>query len=182
MKILNSRRLLTAGLMLTLALPSSALAHRGHNHHGFGHFRQRAVPCHALEAGRTPARFTADQVTALKTACTARDAAIKQANDTFKSDTASALATYKATVAPLKADLKSARDARRSACRTDRTSQACADAKTAFRTALQTDLPKLRAAFHAYKQAVRPAEKTRNQAIVAALKAFRQAVKAALAS
>ena len=181
MKILNSRRLLTAGLMVTLAVPSSALAHH-RRHHGFPHFHHRGIPCHALEAGRTPARFTADQTSALKAACTTRDDAIKQANATFKSDTAGALATYKATVAPLKADLKTARQNRRNACSADRTSQACADARTAYRTARHTDLPKMRDAFRTYAHAVRPAVKTRNQAIRAALKAFRQAVKTALAS
>ena len=179
MNILNSRRLITAGLMLTLAVPSSAMAHRGH-HHGFPHFRHRGVPCHALEAGRTPARFTADQASALKAACTTRDNAIKQANATFKADTASARSTYQAAIAPLKADLKAARQARRSACSADHMSQACTDARTAYRNTLKADLPKIRDAVRAYAQAVRPAAQTRHAAIRAAERAFRQAVKAAL--
>jgi hypothetical protein len=175
----TSRRLAIAGAALTLALPGTAMAHHG-VHHGFARLGARAVPCKALEAGRTPARFTSDQITALKSACETRDAAIKAANAKFKTDTASARSTYRATVSPLFTEIRTARQNRRSACHADSSSQACADARAAFKTTLKNDLPKIRAATHAFNQAVAPAAHTRNQAIRAALVAFRAAVKTAL--
>lgn len=182
MTALTPRRLIAAGAALALALPGAALAHgRSHHESHARHFHARGVPCHALEKGRTPARFTADQASALKDACTTRDAAIKAANATFRSDTADARSAYKDAVAPLRADLKSAAQARRTACHADRTSQDCADARSAYRNTLETDLPKLREAFRTYIQAIRPALKTRNQSIRDAQRAFRAAVQAALA-
>jgi hypothetical protein len=179
MMLRASRRLAAAGIMLTFALPGAAMAHHGHN--GFRHSHARGVPCRALEAGRTPARFTADQAAALKDACTTRDAAIKAANAAFRSDTAGARATYKDAVKPLVAELKAAFKARRAACHADRASQDCADARAALKSTRKADLPKIRAAWRTFVKAVRPAAHTRNKAVRAAKREFRQAVKSALA-
>jgi hypothetical protein len=167
-----SRRLVVAGTTLALALPAPALAHKGHHrhHHGFG------VPCRALEAGKTPRGLSADQAAALKDACTARDNAIKAANDTFKASTADALAAYKTAVAPARANVKSAWQSLRTACKADWRSQECSDARSAYRTALDNARPVFRDAWKAYFTATQPARDARSAAIRDAQKAFKAAV------
>jgi hypothetical protein len=176
-----ARRLVAAGATLALAAPAPALAHdhHHHHHHGFGRF---GAPCRALEAGKTPRHVTADQAAALKSACATRDAAVKAANAAFKTATAGPLATYKAAVAPAKASVKDAWTNLRTQCKADRSSQACADARTAYRSAVEKARPVFASAWTAYLTATRPAAQTRNAAIRDAQKNFRAAVAKALAS
>src|SRR4029078_10382269 len=78
MNLRNLHRVLAACLVLALAAPAAALAH------GRGFHAPRSVPCRALQNGHAPKRLTADQVSALVTACTTRDASLKAARDAFR--------------------------------------------------------------------------------------------------
>jgi len=171
------RLLLAVGVLTMLALPGTALAHNGHRHD-----RDRSRVCRAVENGRTPRGLTAAQAQSLATACTTRANAIKAANDAFRTATAGPRATFKAAVAPLNAQLRTAAQAKRTACRADRSSQACTDARTAFRTTLTTLAPQYRAARVAFRTAVRPAAQTRAAAVRAAQQAFRASVRQILGS
>ena len=171
------RLLLAIGLLLALALPSTALAHGGRHHE-----RDRSHGCRAVDNGRVPRGLTAAQAQSIATACATRATAIKAANDAFAAATQSARDTYRATVAPLNAQVRAAADAKRAACRPDRRSQACANARTAFRSTIAALGPQYRAARATFRTAVRPAAQTRAAAVRAAQQAFRAAVRQALAA
>jgi hypothetical protein len=76
--------------------------------------------------------------------------------------------------------VRTAADAKRTACRADRRSQACADARQALRTTLRTLAPQYRAAKDAFRGAIRPAAQARQATVRAAKDAFRAAVRQAL--
>ena len=170
------RLLLAAGVITMLVLPASALAHHGHRHD------RGSRVCRAVENGRTPRNLTAAQAQSLATACTTRDNAIKAANDAFRTATQGARDQFKATVAPLNAQLRTAFQAKRTACRADRSSQACTDARTALRNLATSLAPQFRAARQAFVTAIRPAAQTRAAAVRAAKQAFRASVTQILGS
>jgi hypothetical protein len=85
-------------------------------------------------------------------------------------------------VAPLNAQVRAAADAKRAACRADRQSQVCANARAAFRSTIAALGPQYRAARATFRTAVRPAAQTRAAALRAAQQAFRAAVRQALAA
>src|SRR3954465_1748590 len=110
MNLRNLRRLTAACLVLALAAPAAALAH-GRGFHG-----PRSVACRALQAGHAPKSLTADQVTALVSACQTRGAAPKAAGDAYRTATRSANDAYRATAKSVYDDLRAAAQARRDAC------------------------------------------------------------------
>jgi hypothetical protein len=67
--------------------------------------------------------------------------------------------------------------AKRTACRADRSAQACIDARAAYRSLRTTLAPQFRAARKAFATAVRPAARTRAAAVRAAQQAFRASVR-----
>jgi hypothetical protein len=166
-----SRLLLAVGVLLMLALPAVASAHGGRDHD------RGRTSCRAVQRGVVPRGLTTEQAQALATACTTRAGALKAAGDAFDAATASAQAAYRAAVSPLVAQLRTAETARRTACRADRHSQACIDARAAYRTTVRTVGPKVRDARDAYRAAVRPARETYRAAVRAAQTAFRTAVR-----
>src|SRR4029078_2827022 len=91
MNLRNLHRVLAACLVLALAAPAAALAH------GRGFHAPRSVPCRALQKAHPPKRLTADQVSALVSACQTRDTALKPAGDAYKTATQSARDAFKAT-------------------------------------------------------------------------------------
>src|SRR3954447_11100167 len=172
-------RLLPALVMLlALALPAVASAHGGDRDRGVGQRDGRS--CRAVTNGRVPRGLTAAQAQALATACTTRADALTAARTAFDTATASALATFRATATPLVTQVRTAEQAKRTACRADRASQACTDARTALRTTIASVRPQLRAARATYRAAVAPALQTYRAAVRAAQAAFRTSVDQAL--
>jgi hypothetical protein len=161
-----TRLLLATGVLLMLALPSAALAHGGRHH-------ERGNACRAVAKGHVPRGLSAAQAQSLATACATRAAAFKAANDAFKAATQPARDAYKAAVAPMNAQVRAAFQAKRAACRADRSSQACADARAALRQTITTLAPQYKAARDTFRAAVRPAAQARAAAIRAAQQAFR---------
>src|SRR4051794_23104668 len=166
-----ARLLLATTMLLALALPAVASAHGGH-----GRDRGADRVCRAVRNNHVPRGVTAAQAQALAAACTTRANAIAAATTAFDTATASARATYRTTVAPLAAQLRTASQAKRTACRTDRASQACSDARAALRTTLATVAPQIRAARQTYRAAVAPALQSYRTAVRAAQDAFRASV------
>ncbi|MEA2227716.1 MAG: hypothetical protein QOF04_1346 [Solirubrobacteraceae bacterium] len=165
-----SRLLPAAGVLLVLALPATAPAHGGGRDHARG-------ACKAVQDGAVPRGLTAEQAQTVATACTTRDAAVKAADDTFLAATTAARDTYRAAVTPIVAQIRTAADAKRAACRPDRRAQACRDARAAHRTTVQPLAQQIRAAREAYRAAVRPAAETRRTAVRAAKQAFEASVR-----
>ena len=168
-----ARLLLATAMLLALALPAVASAHRGRDH---DRGLSSARVCRAVENGRVPRGLTAAQAQALATACTTRANALTAAATAFDTATASARATYRATVTPLVAQVRTAEQAKRTACRADRASQACTDARAALRTTIAAVAPQLRAARTAFRAAIAPALQTYRTAVRAAQTAFRTSV------
>jgi hypothetical protein len=175
------RLLLAAGLLLVLALPGSALAHGGH-HGDRDRHDDRSRVCRAAQKGKVPRNLTAAQAQAIASACGTRASAIDAANSAFAAATKGARDTYRAAVAPLNAQIRAAARAKRTACRADRRSPACADARAALRNTARSLAPQYRAARDAFRAAVRPAAQTRKAALRAAQDAFRTAVRQAFAA
>ena len=165
------RLCLAVGLLVALALPSAALGHGGGRHH------DRSRACRAVENNRVPRGLTAAQAQSLATACTTRANALKAADDAFAAAAKPARDAYVAAVAPLRAQLRTAFTAKRTACRADRSAQACTDARAAYRSLRATLAPQFRAARKAFATAVRPAAQTRAAAVRAAQQAFRASVR-----
>jgi hypothetical protein len=161
---------LAVGLLVALALPSAALAHGGGHH-------DRSRICRAVENNRVPRGLTAAQAQSLATACTTRANAVKAADDAFVAAAKPARDAYRAAVAPLTTQLRTAFTAKRTACRADRSAQACTDARAAYRSARTTLAPQFRAAREALRTAVRPAAQIRAAAVRAAQQAFRASVR-----
>jgi hypothetical protein len=170
-----SRLLLFTGMLLALAMPAVASAHRGHDG---DHGANRS--CRAVRNGNVPRGLTAAQANAIAAACTARAGALATAATAFDTATKQASDTYKATVTPLVDKIRAAKEAKRTACRPDRTTQACTDARAAYRKTVADARPLLRAARDAYRDAVRPALTAYRTAVRAAQDAFRAAVNQAL--
>jgi hypothetical protein len=167
-----SRLLLATGMLLALVLPASALAHGGRDHDG-----DRSRVCRSVENGAVARGLTAEQAQAVAAACTTRATALKAAADAFNSATTSARDAYRATVTPIAAQIRTASEAKRAACRPDRRAQACLDARAAYRTAVAPLAQQIRAARDTYRAAVRPAAQTYRTAVRAAKDAFRTAVR-----
>jgi len=168
-----ARLLLAAVMLLALAVPAVASAHGGRDRDR-GFHKGRA--CRAVENGRVPRGLTAAQAQALATACTTRANAIAAARTAFTTATASAQADYRTAATPLVQEVSTAERAKRAACRPDRASQGCADARSALRTTIATVTPKLRAAGVAFRAAIAPALRTYRTAVREAEAAFRTSV------
>jgi hypothetical protein len=171
-----ARRLCVAGAAIALVAPGTALAHRGNDDRGQDVRHGFRASCTALQAGSVPRSATTQQAQALVAACATRDAAVKAANDAFTAATKPAADAFSTVAASVAADARTADEARRAACRPDRSSQACDDARTAYRATVRPLFDKLRAAKRAYRDAARPAARTRHDALKAAKLAFRQSV------
>ena len=176
MNLRNLRRLAAACLVLALAAPATALAH-GRSVHG-----PRSVQCRALQNGHAPKRLTAAQVSALVTACQNREAALKAAGDAYRTARQAAYDAFRATTKSISDDLRAAGQARRTACAPDPKAQACADARAAYQTTVQSLPAKRRDAAKALRDAVKAAIATKRDAVKAAQDAFRAAVTQALQS
>jgi hypothetical protein len=163
-----SRILLALGLLVALAMPAAASAHHGRD-------RDRGV-CRAVQSNRVPRHLTATQAQQLAAACTARADALRAAATAFNAATQQARDAYRATVTPLAQQVRTAEVAKRTACRADRGSQACADARTALRNVLATVRPQLRTAGQTLRDAIRPALQTYRTAVRAAQQTFRTTV------
>jgi hypothetical protein len=157
-----ARAAAVAGALLTLAAPGVAAAH---GRHGL----RPAVRCAAVEAGYVPHGASADQASALKAACDTYAAAVKAADDAFATTAQPAADAVKS----VRDQLRTAKQARRSACAADRTAQACTDA----RSAVATLRGQLRQAWQAYRAAVKPARRTRDAAARAAAQALRAQIR-----
>jgi hypothetical protein len=167
-----SRLLPATGMLLALALPATAPAHGG----GRDHDRARGA-CKAVQNGSAPRGLTAEQAQTVATACTARDAAVQAAGDAFEAATTASRETYRAAVTPIVAQIRTAAEAKRAACRPDRRAQACRDARAAYRTTVRPLAQQIRAARDVYRAAVRPAAETRRTAVRAAKQAFEATVR-----
>jgi hypothetical protein len=163
------RILLALGLLVALAMPAAASAHHGRD-------RDRGV-CRAVANGRVPGNLTAAQAQQLAAACTARRDAIRAAATAFDTATQQARAAYRATVTPLAQQVRTAAIAKRDACRNgNRGTQACADARAAFRTVVTTVRPQIRTARRTLRAAIAPARQTYRTAVRAAQQTFRTTV------
>ena len=163
MRIRSLRPLAVAGAALALAVPGTALAHGGHAH---------GVNCRAIAAGHAPKKLSDDQVKALAAACATRDAAVKAANDAYVAATKPAYDAYRATAESVRADLRSAKQARRAACKPDPSAQACKDARASYHATVRSLRAKLREAKRTLHEAVRGSRQTWRASIKAAEAAF----------
>src|SRR4051812_36866165 len=156
-----ARRSLAIAATLLLAVPGAASAHR-------------ADRCAAIKAGHVPRGLTADQAAALSTACDTLSAAVSAADDAYLAATQPAADAYSSSRDSVSADLRTAAQTRRSACRPDPRAQTCADARAAYRATLESGRGLLRTAWRAYRDADRPAAATRRAGVRAAQAAFQQ--------